>query len=152
MQVSQAFAAKDVYLAALLGALLGYLGFVGLVALSVAVGSGEVGEIINVFIMGLFVGGVPAVIGSALIIAPVAVFIALYALGWLPQSRWHGMVTGIATATLITIVLALVADGEWREATDLGTALFLLGALIVAGIAGGLAQRRFLRSRARDQA
>ena len=145
MQVSQMFEAKDVYFGALLGGVVGYFGFVFLVGLSVVVGSGQIGELLNVMIMGLVFGVLPAALGSALIVAPIAALMALAALGWLPNSRWHGAITGVLTAVIITVGLLAIGGGEWREAPDMGTFAFLAGAMVIAAFAGWITQRRFLR-------
>lgn len=145
MQVSQMFGAKDVYFGALLGGIVGYFGFVALVGLSVVVGSGQIGELLNVLIMGLVFGTLPAALGSALIVAPIAALIALAALGWLPNSRWHGAITGVLTASVITAGLLAFGGGEWRHKPDMGTFAFLAGAMVVAAFAGWFTQRRFLR-------
>lgn len=145
MQVSQMFEAKDVYFGALLGGIVGYFGFVALVGLSVVVGSGQIGELLNVLIMGLVFGTLPAAVGSALIVAPIAALVALAALGWLPNNRWHGAITGVLTALVIIAGLMLFAGGEWREAPDMGTFAFLAGAMLIAAFAGWITQRRFLR-------
>lgn len=149
MQVRQIFAVRDVYYAALLGGIVGYFGFLALVALSVLVVSGQIGEVLNVFLMGFIVGIGPAALGSALIVAPLGVLIAMTALGRLPQSPWHGAITGVLTAIIITIGLAAFLGGEWHEAPDAGTFAFLVGALGIAAITGWLTQRRFLRMIAR---
>ncbi|MEM7702753.1 MAG: hypothetical protein AAF251_12505 [Pseudomonadota bacterium] len=151
MPVSQAFAAKDVYYSALLGGVAGYLGFVALVASSVALGSGQWGEVISVVIVGLLMGILPATLLCALVVAPVGVFIAMKALGWLPESGWHGAITGVLTA--IAIIVALIAFGsdEWREVPDAGTLVFLSAALIIAAGTGWITQRAFLPLTVREK-
>ena len=145
MPINQVFAAKDVYFAALLGSLMGYFGFVGLVSVSSFVGTGQVGEVLAVFIMGLTFGIVPAAAASALVIAPIAMLIAHRALGWLPETRWHGAATGVLTAIAVILILLAVLGGEWRETPDAGTIAFLIGAMVVAAVSGWTAQRAFLR-------
>ncbi|MEM6585799.1 MAG: hypothetical protein AAF692_08600 [Pseudomonadota bacterium] len=144
MKVSQVFAAKEVYLSALLGAIVGYLGLVALIASSVVIGSGQIGEIFNVVIMGVLFGALPATLVCALVVAPLGLFIATKALGWMPETPWHGALTGVLTAIIILIGLALSLQGEWLEAPDTGTLAFLFGALGIAALTGWLTQRRFL--------
>ncbi|MEM6856899.1 MAG: hypothetical protein AAF559_03435 [Pseudomonadota bacterium] len=148
MPVNQLFAAKDVYFAALLGSLMGYFGFVGLVSVSSFVGTGQIGEVLAVFITGLLFGILPAAAASALVIAPIAMLIAYRALGWLPETRWHGAATGVLTAIAVIAILLVILSSEWRETPDAGTIAFLIGAMVVAAVSGWTAQRAFLRGRA----
>ncbi|MEL6542288.1 MAG: hypothetical protein AAFN04_04130 [Pseudomonadota bacterium] len=150
MSVSQTFAAKDVYYSALLGGVAGYLGFVALVASSVAIGSGQWGEVISVVIVGLLMGILPATLLCALVVAPVGAFIAVAALGWLPESRWHGAITGVLTAIAIIVALIIFGGGEWREAPDAGAVVFLSAALVIAAGTGWVTQRAFLPLTVRD--
>ncbi len=150
MTVSQLFGTKDVYYAALLGGMVGYLGLVLLVALSVVVGGQPWGEVFNVFIMGLLFASVPALLMCAVIVAPLGALIALKALGSLPDNRWHGALTGVLTALAIIIGFILFGASEWREAPDAGTIAFLGGALVIAAATGWLTQRRFLPLTIRD--
>ena len=141
---SNEFSFRTLYIAGLLACALSYFGIVGLVALSVAAGSGNVAAAFGTMLFGLFYTLLPSALIGTLIVAPVGAAIA-HALARVTQAPVAlGALSGLATTLMIWVALfALFA--EFREAPDWGSLTMLAGTVSIGAFSGALALNATLR-------
>ncbi|MDJ0978228.1 MAG: hypothetical protein QNI87_06810 [Erythrobacter sp.] len=144
-QIAQAPDGKEMYFAALFGAVVGYIALVFLVALSAVIGTSDLEAPVNALVTGLLLLLVPAVVFAALVIAPIGAIIALAVRRWAGSSHWLGAITGVLTAVTLALASHVLLDADWRGGPDVGTYLFLAGGLAIAAVSGWYAQRTVLR-------
>lgn len=131
---------RQLYQTGLLASMLSYVGLVGLVALSLAVGTGKAGSAFGAMLAASIFTIVPALAIAILITAPLGTVIAKSLIRLSLPGAWLGALTGFAVAVFLMGAGVLVL-AEAREAPDAGTVLFIALLLTVCAGSGALAQR-----------
>jgi len=141
----RSFPLRTLYVTALLASALSYVGIVGLIGLSVVVGSGNVGAGVSGVLVGLLYTALPAALLGMFITAPLGALIAKGLMRFSLPAHALGATTGMAATLILSAVLFALFD-EFREPPDKGSIAMLSGVLTICTISGALA----LRVAARD--
>ncbi|MEM7702755.1 MAG: hypothetical protein AAF251_12515 [Pseudomonadota bacterium] len=142
---------RTLYSAGLLASALSYLGIVGLVGLSVALGSGSVGTVLGAMLFGWLYTLLPALLIAALITAPLGAVIGRGLARFAMPPAALGALSGLASALVVWAALFAIFD-DFRVALDWGTVLMLSGTLIICTISGAVALLAMLRTNASSEA
>ena len=136
--------AFDYFRTGLWASAIAYVGILGLVTISLAVGSGSPSSMVSVFIIGGLYMAIPAVGIAVFITAPMGCVIGIIMRKALPPGQWHGAVNGGAVMGLILGLFALYSFSFADQWPDPGTLVFGIGLIAIGAGSGWLAQRTSL--------
>jgi len=131
---------RALYMTALLASALSYVGIIGLIGLSVVVGSGNVGAGVSAVLVGFLYTALPAALLGMFITAPLGALIAKGLMRFSLPAHALGAATGMAATLILGMVLFALFD-EFREPPDKGSFVMLSGVLAICTISGALALR-----------